>query len=110
MNYWTARFAHNTLSIDKNPERVTKKAMKTRDQLEMAADLVQYLDDKDGFMKLYGRLLAKRLLQKTSISVEAEQYMLSNLQSICSYDFSASPCIFIQLHLMMAVLSAVRWT
>jgi cullin 1 len=42
--------------------------------------LFEYLDEKDVFLKFYSRLLAKRLINSTSSSLEAETQMISSLK------------------------------
>ena len=82
-----ARFIHSVLSLEKKGERLQKpyKAYNI-EQLRMASDLVKYIDDKDTFMNFAGRLLAKRLIQGSSASLEGEQAMIDLLQPCCGFD------------------------
>jgi hypothetical protein len=90
-----ARFCHSVLSVDKRKAGDSSSSsssssnpleQRTAAQLTMASDLVRYIDDKDAFMHLTRRLLARRLIQGSS-SMEAEQRMLSLLQPHCGWDF-----------------------
>ena len=46
--------------------------------------LFKYIDDKDIFQKFYSRSLAKRLIQSSSISNDAEMTLISRLKvSLC---------------------------
>lgn len=63
-----------------------KNTFKTKTKVEMEAiidrimNLFVLLKSKDQFIFMYERLLADRLLNKLSISDEAEEYLISHLQ------------------------------
>lgn len=44
--------------------------------------IFKYLEDKDAFITLYSRMLARRLVQGTSVSEEAEKVMLCQLREV----------------------------
>lgn len=50
--------------------------------------IFQYVDDKDVFEKAYSRTLAKRLVNNTSVSTDAETNMVSKLKEICGSDYT----------------------
>lgn len=41
---------------------------------------MQYVDDKDVFQKFYSKMLAKRLIHATSVSDDAEKFMIAGLK------------------------------
>ena len=57
-------------------------------KVQMAGDLVAYLDDKDVFMQYTARLMAKRLIQG-SASLENEEELLLLVRPSCGQDFAA---------------------
>lgn len=50
--------------------------------------IFQYVDDKDVFEKAYSRTLARRLVNNTSVSTDAETNMVSKLKEICGSDYT----------------------
>lgn len=52
--------------------------------------IFKYIDDKDVFNKLYSKALAIRLLQSSSIFMEAEEMMINKLKHECGYQFVRS--------------------
>ncbi|KAJ1514960.1 Cullin-2, partial [Coelomomyces lativittatus] len=58
-------------------------------QLNTVILLFNYIDDKDVFQKYYSRLLAKRLILKTSFNHEIEQLMLSKLKLACGVEYTS---------------------
>jgi len=44
----------------------------------------RYIDDKDVFQTFYSKMLARRLVQHTSASDDAEAQMISRLKVFCS--------------------------
>ncbi|KAJ3617614.1 hypothetical protein Zmor_008816 [Zophobas morio] len=59
------------------------------EKLNKMVTLFEYLDEKDVFLKFYSRLLAKRLINSTSSSLEAETQMISSLKQTCGNDYTA---------------------
>jgi cullin 1 len=47
--------------------------------------IFKYLEDKDAFITFYGRMLAKRLLQGTCVSEQAERDMLSKINEVYNH-------------------------
>ena len=45
----------------------------------------KYIEDKDVFQKFYSRMLAKRLVNQTSASDDAEANIISKLKVRCCY-------------------------
>lgn len=49
----------------------------------------KYVEDKDVFQKFYSRLLAKRLVNGTSASDDAEGSMISKLKEACGFEYTS---------------------
>ncbi|KAJ3448730.1 cullin-1 [Anaeramoeba flamelloides] len=49
--------------------------------------IFKYLVDKDVFLNFYFKMLANRLINKTSVSVEAERSMISKLRFVCVFGY-----------------------
>lgn len=49
----------------------------------------KYIDDKDIFQKFYSKMLAKRLVNQTSASDDAEANMISKLRDACGYEYTS---------------------
>ena len=47
-----------------------------------------YIEDKDVFQKFYGKALAKRLIQQTSASDDAEATMITKLKTVCGFEYT----------------------
>jgi len=48
----------------------------------------KYIEDKDVFQKFYSRMLAKRLVQTSSASDDAETSMISKLKEACGFEYT----------------------
>lgn len=48
----------------------------------------KFLEDKDVFQKFYTKHLAKRLVNGTSASDDAEASMISKLKEACGYEYT----------------------
>lgn len=48
----------------------------------------KYIEDKDVFQKFYSRMLAKRLVNTTSSSEDAETSMISKLKEACGFEYT----------------------
>ncbi|ORX99041.1 Cullin-domain-containing protein [Basidiobolus meristosporus CBS 931.73] len=49
----------------------------------------KYVEDKDVFQKFYSKMLAKRLVNSTSASDDAEASMISKLKEACGYEYTS---------------------
>lgn len=58
------------------------------DRLTHSITIFKYIDDKDVFQKFYSRMLAKRLIQQLSQSMDAEEAMINRLKQACGYEFT----------------------
>jgi len=58
------------------------------DRLTNVITIFKYLDDKDIFQKFYSKLLAKRLIHGMSISMDAEEGMITKLKLSCGYEYT----------------------
>jgi len=99
--------------LKRSPELVTKycdinfkavdKGTITPDEglkaLENAVNVFRYIEDKDIFLKLYSRALARRLLYKSS-SRDMELEMIKELKVACGFDFvSKLQCMYTDIKL-----------
>jgi len=58
------------------------------DRLGSSITIFKYLDDKDVYQKYYARMLARRLIQSQSQSMDAEEGMINRLKQACGYEFT----------------------
>jgi cullin 1 len=56
--------------------------------LTQVMTVFKYIEDKDVFQKFYSRMLAKRLVQTTSASDDAETSMISKLKEACGFEYT----------------------
>jgi cullin 1 len=49
----------------------------------------KYVEDKDVFQKFYSKMLAKRLVNGSSASDDAEASMISKLKEACGYEYTS---------------------
>lgn len=49
----------------------------------------KYVEDKDVFQKFYSKMLAKRLVNGTSASDDAEGSMISKLKEACGFEYTS---------------------
>ncbi|KAI8840058.1 Cullin [Chytriomyces cf. hyalinus JEL632] len=49
----------------------------------------KYVEDKDVFQKFYSKMLAKRLVNSTSASDDAEASMISKLKEACGFEYTS---------------------
>lgn len=49
----------------------------------------KYVEDKDVFQKFYSKMLAKRLVNATSASDDAEASMISKLKEACGFEYTS---------------------
>ncbi len=89
-------------SSSKSPELLArfcdlllKKNTKSSEDTELEDTLTQvmivftYIEDKDVFQKFYSKWLAKRLVQQTSASDDAESTMISKLKTACGFEYTS---------------------
>lgn len=67
----------------KNPEEA-----ELEDTLNQVMVVFKYIEDKDVFQKFYSKMLAKRLVNHTSASDDAEASMISKLKQACGYEYT----------------------
>ena len=80
-----AKYCHLVL---KNPQEVGGGAQ-LEDWLDRVVDVLIYVDDKDVFERVYGRLLARRLLHNTQLQ-DAEKLLISRLKQVCGSQYVSS--------------------
>merc|ERR1719462_757758 len=68
----------------KNPEEP-----ELEDTLNQVMVVFKYIEDKDVFQKFYSKMLAKRLVQHTSASDDAEVQMISRLKQACGFEYTS---------------------
>jgi cullin 1 len=49
----------------------------------------KYIEDKDVFQQFYSKMLAKRLVNQTSASDDAEASMISKLKEACGFEYTS---------------------
>ena len=49
----------------------------------------KYVEDKDVFQKFYSKNLAKRLVNSTSASDDAEASMITKLKEACGFEYTS---------------------
>ncbi|XP_065334574.1 cullin-2 [Cloeon dipterum] len=59
------------------------------EKLGHSITIFKYVDDKDVFQKFYSRMLAKRLIQQMSYSMDLEENMINRLKQACGYEFTS---------------------
>ncbi|KFD58321.1 hypothetical protein M513_00547 [Trichuris suis] len=80
---WLAKYADKLLR--KSQKNKTDKDLEAA--FGKAVIVLRYIDEKDLFRKAYGIYLAKRLISGTSISLAAEEMMISRLKVACGFEF-----------------------
>nr|CAB3234679.1 cullin-1-like [Phallusia mammillata] len=88
-------------SSSKSPELLARycdtllKNGKVSEDAELEATLKEimtvfrYIDDKDVFQTFYSKMLARRLVQHTSASDDAEAQMISRLKQTCGFEYTS---------------------
>lgn len=89
-------------SSSKSPELLArycdtllKKNTKNTEDAELEDTLSQvmivftYIEDKDVFQKFYSKWLARRLVQQTSASDDAESTMITKLKTACGFEYTS---------------------
>ncbi|CAG8586993.1 797_t:CDS:10 [Ambispora leptoticha] len=80
-----ARFCDSLLRKSaKNPEEGDLE-----DVLNSIMTVFKYVEDKDVFQKFYSKMLAKRLVNGTSASEDAESSMISKLKEACGFEYTS---------------------
>ncbi|KAG4301262.1 hypothetical protein PCK1_002572 [Pneumocystis canis] len=90
-----------SLSSSKSPELLAKycdsllkKNSKNIEETDFENTLInimtifKYVEDKDVFQKFYSKMLAKRLINGTSVSDDAETNMISKLKEACGFEYT----------------------
>ena len=80
--------------LAKYTDTLLKKSTKNTEEEDMEKQLSQimtvfkYIEDKDVFQKFYSRMLAKRLVNISSVSEDAETSMISKLKEACGFEYT----------------------
>ena len=80
--------------LAKYSDSLLKKNIKSTEEDELETCLKQtmtifrYIEDKDVFLKFYHRMLAKRLVNSSSTSDDAETSMISKLKEACGFEYT----------------------
>ncbi|KAI5307034.1 hypothetical protein KEM56_005427 [Ascosphaera pollenicola] len=80
--------------LAKYTDSLLRKGTKAVEDTEMEEVLqrimiiFRYIEDKDVFQKFYSRNLAKRLVNVTSVSDDAEESMIGKLKGACGYEYT----------------------
>ncbi|KAJ3195927.1 hypothetical protein HK101_010606 [Irineochytrium annulatum] len=76
-------------------DSLLRKSSKVSDEKEIEEILnsvmtvFKYVEDKDVFQKFYSKMLAKRLVNGTSASDDAESSMISKLKEACGFEYTS---------------------
>lgn len=94
-------YRHDPKRSCKSPELLAKycdsilkkstKRMADAELDETLSDIIvifKYIDDKDIFQKFYSKMLAKRLIHNLSVSMDAEESMISKLKHACGHEYT----------------------
>ncbi|GMS89171.1 hypothetical protein PENTCL1PPCAC_11346 [Pristionchus entomophagus] len=57
--------------------------------LSKAIIIFRYIEDKDVFQKYYQKMLSQRLILSLSVSMDAEEMMITKLKNACGYEFTS---------------------
>ncbi|KAL8277545.1 hypothetical protein RQP46_009977 [Phenoliferia psychrophenolica] len=89
-------------SASRSPELLAKyadgllrKSNKTSEEADLEQALAdtmrvfKYIEDKDVFQKFYSRMLARRLINESSASDDAEASMITKLKDACGYEYTS---------------------
>jgi cullin 1 len=80
--------------LAKHADGMLKKSNKNAEETSLENELNQimivfkYIEDKDVFQKFYSKMLAKRLVQFSSASDDAEASMISKLKDACGFEYT----------------------
>ncbi|OBT66295.1 hypothetical protein VE03_04276 [Pseudogymnoascus sp. 23342-1-I1] len=80
--------------LAKYTDSLLKKSASSAEESDLEETLTQimtvfkYIEDKDVFQKFYSRMLARRLVQTTSSSDDAETSMISKLKEACGFEYT----------------------
>ncbi|PWN40521.1 putative SCF complex member Cullin 1 [Ceraceosorus guamensis] len=98
MNRNKATGASNSKSpelLARHADGLLKKSNRSAEEANMEEALNQvmivfkYIEDKDVFQKFYSKMLAKRLVNFTSASDDAESSMISKLKEACGFEYTS---------------------
>ncbi|KAF8457588.1 Cullin [Kalaharituber pfeilii] len=80
--------------LAKYADSLLRKSAKSAEEADLELKLTQimtvfkYVEDKDVFQKFYSRMLAKRLVNFTSASDDAETSMIGKLKEACGFEYT----------------------
>ncbi|TGZ77072.1 Cullin-domain-containing protein [Ascodesmis nigricans] len=80
--------------LAKYADSLLRKSAKSAEEAELEGKLTaimtvfKYVEDKDVFQKFYSKMLAKRLVNFTSASDDAETSMIGKLKEACGYEYT----------------------
>ncbi|KFY75288.1 hypothetical protein V499_04749 [Pseudogymnoascus sp. VKM F-103] len=80
--------------LAKYTDALLRKSSSSAEESDLEETLTQimtvfkYIEDKDVFQKFYSRMLARRLVQTTSSSDDAETSMISKLKEACGFEYT----------------------
>lgn len=80
--------------LAKYADSLLRKSAKSAEEADLENKLTQimtvfkYVEDKDVFQKFYSRMLAKRLVNFTSASDDAETSMIGKLKEACGFEYT----------------------
>jgi cullin 1 len=80
--------------LSKHADNVLKRSQKSSEEddmeklLNQVMTIFKYIEDKDVFQKFYSKMLAKRLVNGTSASGDAETSMISKLKDASGFEYT----------------------
>jgi cullin 1 len=75
------------LLLKKSTKHLDENALEHK--LSQVILIFKYVDDKDVFQKFYSKMLAKRLIHATSVSDDAEKFMIAGLKEACGFEYTS---------------------
>lgn len=82
-----AKYCDNLLK--KGPGQKNMEEQELEQKITNVIYVFKYIDDKDVFQKFYSKMLAKRLIQNSSVSSDSERAMITQLKQACGIEYTS---------------------
>jgi hypothetical protein len=83
-----AKYADILLKKGGSKQTAVSDETEMEHKLKQLITIFKYVDDKDVFQKFYSRMMAKRLILSTSVSEDAEKFMVNQLKEVCGHEYT----------------------
>lgn len=83
-----AKYADMLLKKGASKQTAVTDETEMETKLRQLITIFKYVDDKDVFQKFYSRMMAKRLILSTSVSEDAEKFMVNQLKEVCGHEYT----------------------